>query len=145
MLEKKGGWRREGEEWKTPLFSVSRPVCAEASLDGERASALVCGHVERTEAHDTAGLMRRHIHQGCARAALLGDEADLANFLTCGLAELDFKVRPTRQDLVLALCKVLMEVFLGLKIPVVVAFDQLEEALLAEEIRKKRCQEPISL
>src|SRR5271167_2765134 len=75
--------------------------------------------------------MRRHIYQGFARAALLGDEADLAGFLTFGFAELEFHVRPSRQDLVLALFKVLMEVFLGLKIPVVMAFDQLEDLLLA--------------
>src|SRR3712207_4986705 len=42
-----------------------------------------------------------------------------------------FQVRPGRQDLVLALFKVLMEVFRGLKTPVVVAFDQLEDLLLA--------------
>src|SRR4029077_18690661 len=36
-----------------------------------------------------------------------------------------------RQDLVLSLFKVLMEAFQGLKIPVVVAFDQLEDLLLA--------------
>ena len=41
------------------------------------------------------------------------------------------KVQPSRQDLVLSLFKVLMEVFQGLKIPVVVAFDQLEDLLLA--------------
>ena len=40
-------------------------------------------------------------------------------------------MRPSRQDLVLALFKVMMEVFQGLKIPVVVAFDQLEDLLLA--------------
>jgi hypothetical protein len=75
--------------------------------------------------------MRRHIQLGFARAALLGDESELANFLTFGFAELDFQVRPSRQDLVLSLLKVLMGVFLGLKIPVVVAFDQLEDLLLA--------------
>src|SRR5262249_39461472 len=46
-------------------------------------------------------------------------------------AELPFNVRPTRQDLVLALFKALMEMFRGLKLPVVVAFDQLEDLLLA--------------
>jgi hypothetical protein len=106
-------------------------VIQEASLELPRVSELICSHVERNEAHNTAGLMRRHIHQGFARAVLLGDEADLANFLTFGFAELEFHVRPTRQDLVLALFKVLMEVFRGLKIPVVVAFDQLEDLLLA--------------
>jgi hypothetical protein len=108
-----------------------RRVCSESSIDCGRACEVVCRFIERTEGHNTAGLMRRHIHQGFARAALLGDETDLASFLTYGFAELDFKVRPSRQDLVLALFKVLMEVFLGLKIPVVVAFDQLEDLLLA--------------
>jgi len=106
-------------------------VIQEASLELPRACELICSHVERTEAHNTAGLMRRHIYQGFARAALLGDEADLANFLTFGFAELEFHVRPTRQDLVLSLFKVLMEVFRGCKIPVVIAFDQLEDLLLA--------------
>ncbi len=108
-----------------------RRVCAEVNLEPERACEVACSYVERSEAHNTAGLMRRHIHQGFARAVLLGDEAGLANFLTFGFAELEFQVRPTRQDLVLALSKVLMEVFLNLKIPVVVAFDQLEDLLLA--------------
>jgi hypothetical protein len=106
-------------------------LCSEASLNPEQACNIVCTYVERTETHNTAGLMRRHIYQGFARAVLLGDEADLASFLTFGFAELEFHVRPTRQDLVLALCKVLMDVFLSQKIPVVVAFDQLEDLLLA--------------
>jgi hypothetical protein len=111
-------------------FAPLRRICAESSLAGERASELVNRYIERTEAHNTAGLMRRHIFQGFARTALLGDEAELANFLTYGFAELDFNVQPSRQDLVLALFKVLMDIFLSLKIPVVVAFDQLEDLLL---------------
>jgi len=111
-------------------FAPLRRIIAEGSLAEERACDLVARYVERTEPHNTAGLMRRRIHQGFARTAILGDEADLANFLTYGFAELDFKVQPSRQDLVLALFKVLMEVFLSLKIPVVAAFDQLEDLLL---------------
>src|SRR5205814_257838 len=97
----------------------------------EKAIEMITGYVERTETHNTAGLMRRAIAQGFCRAALLGDEATLANFLTHGFAELAFNVRPTRQDLVLALFKVMMEIFRNLKIPVVVAFDQLEDLLLS--------------
>jgi hypothetical protein len=108
-----------------------RRACAEAGIEAGRACDLVLNHIEKTEAHNTAGLMRRHVLAGFARAVLLGDEADLANFLTYGFAELDFQVRPTRQDLVLALFRVLMEVLRGLHIPVVVAFDQLEDLLLA--------------
>jgi hypothetical protein len=110
---------------------TTRRACTEVSLEPEQACAAVCEYVERTEAHNTAGLMRRHLYQGFARAVFLGDESELANFVTFGFAELEFQVRPSRQDLVLALLKVLMEVFLGLKIPVVVAFDQLEDLLLA--------------
>ena len=103
----------------------------DAGLPPERAFDLLCAHAGKTETRNTAGLMRRQIYQGFAKAVLLGDESELANFLTYGFAELEFHVRPTRQDLVLALFKVLTEVFRGLKIPVVVAFDQLEDLLLA--------------
>jgi hypothetical protein len=112
-----------------PTQSV-RHLCQESGLAPERACEILCAHIERVEAHNAAGLMRRHIYQGFARAAFLGDESGLANFLTYGFAELEFQVRPSRQDLVLALFKVLMEGFLKLRIPVVVAFDQLEDLLL---------------
>ncbi len=111
----------------TPL----RRICTDASLDAEKTCDVVWKYLDRTETHNTAGMMRRHIHHGLMRAALLGDESELANFLTYGFAEIDYKVKPSRQDLVLALFRVLMEVFRSLKIPVVVAFDQLEDLLLA--------------
>ena len=103
----------------------------EAGLTPQKAFDLCVSHIARTESHNTAGLMRRHLLQGFAKAALLGDESELANFLTYGFAELDFRVKPSRQDLVVALFKVQMDIFRGLKIPVVVAFDQLEDLLLS--------------
>jgi hypothetical protein len=119
-----------------------RRLCQESGVPGERACEVLCRHIDSTEPHNTAGLMRRHIHQGFARAGLAGDESALANFLTFGFAELDLQVRPSRQDLVLALFKVLMEVFRGLKIPVVVAFDQLEDLLLVRRADDgRRCAE----
>jgi hypothetical protein len=132
---------RERAEWLAENLSgysnfarMPTPVLqalSDAGLTPAKAFELVSAHIQKHEAHNTAGLMRRHILQGFAKATLLGDESDLANFLTYGFAELEFHVRPTRQDLVLALFKVLMEVFRSLKIPVVVAFDQLEDLLLA--------------
>jgi hypothetical protein len=104
---------------------------AEAGLSPRKAFELICTYVQKAEAHNTAGLMRRHVLMGFAKAVLLNDESELAGFLTYGFAELEFHVRPTRQDLVLALFKVLTEVFRSLKTPVVVAFDQLEDLLLA--------------
>jgi hypothetical protein len=127
LIDNLGG----GEQLEPRPAEPVRRVCEEAGVELGRACDLICDHVERTEPRNTAGLMRRSIYQAYARAILLGDEADLANFLTFGFAELEFQVRPSRQDLVLALFKVLMEVFLNLKVPVVVAFDQLEDLLLA--------------
>jgi hypothetical protein len=112
-------------------FNHLRRLCTECGLEPEKACELIGKFVDRTAPHNTAGLMRRHISFGMARAALAGDESDLANFLTYGFAELDVKVQPSRQDLVLALFKVLMEMMHSLKVPVVVAFDQLEDLLLA--------------
>ncbi len=106
-------------------------ILTEAGLSVDQVFHLLNAYIERTEPHNTAGLMRRSIYQGFARAVLLRDELTLASFLTYGFAILEFHVRPTRQDLVLALFKVLMELFRSLKTPVVVAFDQLEDLLLA--------------
>jgi hypothetical protein len=135
-----GSQAQERTQWlvdllgRPPTGNVAgglRRACEEAGIDAERAFALIGARIEATEAHNTAGLMRRHILQGFAKAVLLGDEADLATFLTYGFAELEFQVRPSRQDLVLALFKALMGVLQGLRVPVVVAFDQLEDLLLA--------------
>jgi hypothetical protein len=109
----------------------ARRLCLEAGIIPEKACEAVAAYVERNEPHGTAGLMRRHIYEGFVRATLLGQESDLAGFLTYGFAELDFQVRPSRQDLVLTLFKVLMGILCRLRIPVVVAFDQLEDLLLA--------------
>jgi hypothetical protein len=113
-----------------PACGPLRRTCADVNLDADKTCELVWNFVDRTEMHNTAGVMRRHIYLGLVRAALLGDESELANFLTYGFAEIDYKVKPSRQELVLSLFRVLLEVFQSLKIPVVIAFDQLEDLLL---------------
>jgi hypothetical protein len=103
----------------------------EAGLPPERAFEILTAHAAKSESRNTAGLMRQAIVAGFGRAVLMRDETELANFLTYGFAELEFAVRPSRQDLVLALFKVIMDLFRDMKVPVVVAFDQLEDLLLA--------------
>ncbi|HKB03938.1 MAG TPA: hypothetical protein VKD90_17075 [Gemmataceae bacterium] len=103
----------------------------EAGIPAEQAIEVIEKYVEKAEAHNTAGLMRREIYKGFTRAHLLKDEGKLADFLTHDFVDMPFQVRPSRQDLVLHLFKVLMEVFRALRTPVVVAFDQLEDLLLA--------------
>lgn len=125
----------ERTQWLLDLMSKPNSIgvkqaCAEATFDPQKTYDAVCRYVDKTENRNTAGMMRRRIYQGFARFILLGDESELAGFMTDGFAGLDFQVRPSRQDMVLALLKVLMEIFLSLKVPVVVAFDQLEDLLL---------------
>ena len=130
----RGEWLAEclsGNANVSRMYTPLPQALADAGLTAAKAYELLCQYVQKHETHNTHGLMRKAIYQGFAKAVLLRDESDIANFLTNGFAEIDFQVRPTRQDLVLALFKVLMEVFRGLKAPVVVAFDQLEDLLLA--------------
>lgn len=120
---------RPSQDAKSP--GMVRKLCDEAGLPCNRAFELVCDYVDRTSGHDAAAMMHHAILQGFARSVLLQDETELASFLTYGFAELDFKMHPGRQDLVLALFKAMMGVMQELRIPVVIAFDQLEDLLLA--------------
>jgi hypothetical protein len=127
-------WLIEALQGPTNLGRAALPLnqaLADASFPADKACELISGFSQKHEPRNTAGLMRRNVLQGFARAILMKDETELANFLTYGFAELDFQVRPTRQDLVLSLFKVMMDLFRNLKMPVVVAFDQLEDLLLA--------------
>lgn len=124
----RGQWLIETLNLGTPL-SVQE-VCLEAQVDLEQMTELIAAYLDRTEPHNAGGHMRRRIGLGFVRARLLGDESSLAHFLTDGFAALDFQVRPSRQELVLALLKVLTDLCQSLRIPVVVAFDQLEDLLL---------------
>ncbi len=134
QAQERCGWLIDHLSGAASLGRMAMPLpqaLTEAGVPFDIALDTIVKYVEKTEAHNTAGLMRRAIYQGFAKAFLLKDESTLASFLTYDFAELEFQVRPTRQDLVLALFKVLMEVLRTLKTPVVVAFDQLEDLLLA--------------
>jgi hypothetical protein len=108
-----------------------RKLCEQSGLGPDTVVRILESHAERTEGKSPSALMRRALVCGFAKAVLQGNENELAEFLTYGFAELNIQIRPSRQDLVLALFKVLMEMFRSLCIPVVVAFDQLEDLLLA--------------
>ena len=124
-------WSREQLAKPSNLATSLKKACADVNLDCEKTCELVWMYPDRTETHNTAGMMRRHVYHVLLRAALSNDESELANFLTYGFAEVDYKVKPSRQELVLSVFRVLLEVLQTLKIPVVIAFDQLEDLLLA--------------
>src|SRR5262249_21665206 len=69
-----GSQAQERAQWL--LDGLARPVtlplqpgnlkraCAEAGLDPSRACDAVCAYIDKTESHNTAGMMRREIHKG---------------------------------------------------------------------------------
>ena len=123
----------------TESIQPCRSLAQRADLEPERLAAAVNKLLDRDEPRDLKGRMRQRIIAGFVRATLLDDEADLADFLTDGFTDVPFVVRPTRSQLTLSLLKALSEVIVGAGIPVVAAFDQLEELLYGqtdEEIRR---------
>lgn len=106
-------------------------VCQEAGLDPQRACDLASSHAANTMGRATQGLMIASVIKGFCHAIFLGDESELSSFLTFGFAEIEFHVRPSRADLVLSLFRALMEIMRKARVPVVIAFDQLEDLLLA--------------
>ncbi|MGL4463490.1 MAG: hypothetical protein ACRC1K_15170, partial [Planctomycetia bacterium] len=117
----------------------ARTLAAQADLDPEMLTRRAGDFLERREPRDLKGFFRRRILAGFVRAVLLGDEADLADFLTDGFADVPFEVRPSRPQLTMSLLQALAETIVGSGIPIAVAFDQLEELLYGQtedEIRR---------
>ena len=132
------GQLSQGANWVLNPGTVVR-WCGEAGIGKDKALALIVNHAAQSSGRSSHGLMRSAVIRGFTQAVLGGDESELASFLTYGFAELDFHVRPSRQDLVLSLFKALLGVLREVRVPVFVAFDQLEDLLLArrgEDVHK---------
>ena len=113
----------------TAVHGINAAVLAEA----------VRARIDAAETRDLRGDYRRHLFNGFVGAVLEGDELPLADFLTDGFADTAYIARPTRTQLVLSMLEVLTDLIVGSGIPVVVAFDQLEELLYGQtedEIRR---------
>ena len=118
-------------------ISRSRPAASAApvrkrTLDLSAPAALVCDHIERTEPRSTGGLMRRHILQGFG-ALVFHERRGRPRRLP------DLRLRGTRFPGAAVAARPRIDlVQVGrwkccatLRIPVVIAFDQLEDLLLA--------------
>ncbi|MFO0946626.1 MAG: hypothetical protein U1D30_11870 [Planctomycetota bacterium] len=95
--------------------------------------------VDQTHPRDLKGDLRRRLLRGFLQASLLGQDGELADYLTDGFTETGYAVAPSREPLTLSLLSTLTELIVGTGIPVAVAFDQLEELLYgqtADEIRR---------
>src|SRR5262249_51181222 len=71
-----GAWQaQERTQWLVSELGARTQgvgrLCEEAGVAPGVACERVCAFIDRTEAHNTAGLMRRHIHQGFCRAVFL--------------------------------------------------------------------------
>lgn len=116
--------------------SISSPeelieLCHEVGLSPSRACDLSTTHAANTMGRSTQALMAASVVKGYCQAVFHGDESELSSFLTYGFAEIEFHVRPSRADLVLSLFRAVMEIARKAKVPIVIAFDQLEDLLMA--------------
>jgi len=116
-------------------------VCHGAGLPLDLACQTIEEHLEKSEALDANGWLRRRLFAGFARLALQGDREDLEDFLTNGFTEAPGHVAGTG-SLTKKLLTVLLEAFGAINVPVILAFDQLEDFLRSGsmELEKERKQ-----
>jgi hypothetical protein len=125
-----GGRAFDSAELARRLRSEPRPcrtILQEAGADPKQLAELCIDRLGVAECRDLKGEYRKRLVAGFIRATLVGDGADLADFLTDGFADVRFVAKPTRTQLTLSLLQALSELIVGAGIPVAAAFDQLEE------------------
>jgi hypothetical protein len=150
LIPARGLWQRLGRRfgWKGVVQPVLKRVdgllqscsdgqagslpdaCRQCGIDLPRLLEAVHRHLESTEGQDTEGYLRSRLYESLARFSLLGDRESLEDFLTNGLTEVPEHILGTGQ-VTRKLLAVLLEVFRVLHVPVVLAFDQLEDFLRA--------------
>jgi hypothetical protein len=116
-----------------------RVLVEDCGVDAARLVELTLDSISRREGRDLKGEYRRRMIAGFVRATLLGQDAELADFLTDGFADVKFLAKPTRSQMTLSMLQALTELIVGSGIPVAVGFDQLEELLYGQtddEIRR---------
>lgn len=130
------------EEFLEGLKVAAKPcrdLAAMAKLDPESLVQATDQFLELYESRDLNGYFRRQLTTHFVRAALIGQEGPLGDFLTDGFVDVSFLARPSRSQLTLSMLQALTQVIVGAGIPVAVAFDQLEELLYGQtddEIRR---------
>lgn len=117
-------------------------LCGDAGLSCERAFQVTAQLIEDTEPNDLVGTLREDLYIRLVRLALLGDRAPIEDFLNEVYDE-----NPVYSANVGSLSRRLLDVFLELfrelGIPVILAFDQLEDFLNAPTEEQRRAQREV--
>ena len=111
-------------------FAEAFPTLWDVGFNPDQIIQAIGAHLQQTEPSDADGFLRQKIYSGMVLATALHRPDELKEFLTGGFDEAPDYVAGTG-DLTKRLLRVLLEIFATFHIPVVVAFDQLEDFLRA--------------
>lgn len=118
-------------------FAEALPVFWDMGIKPKEVAEAIWDHLESCESSDADGFLRRMIYNGMAHATILNQRDGLVEFLTGGFDGMPEYVAGAG-DLPKRLLRVLLEVFATFRIPVVVAFDQLEDFLRAGSAEEEK-------
>jgi hypothetical protein len=115
---------------ETDRFLDALPVFWDIGGSAQQVFDAVSRHLHATESSDADGYLRRTIYGCMVSVVVLNRPEGLTEFLTGGFNESPEFVEGAG-DLTKRLLRVLLEIFATFQLPVVVAFDQLEDFLRA--------------
>lgn len=131
-------------------FPEALPAFWDIGLDRDQVYEAVKDHVEEAESADADGFLRKVFYCGMVLSTVFGRREGLEDFLTGGFNDSPDHVAGAG-DLTKRLLRVLLEIFAAFRIPVMIAFDQLEDFLRAgsreaeKELRENFCRGLIAL
>lgn len=118
-----------------PAPSIPK-ICWNAGFDLAGINDMILRHVEESADFTPEGLLRKQILEALIRVAFFDDHNDLKQLLA-RLAGFDFEGLPGSTPPAKCTLKVLFELLAPLRVPVVVAFDQIEDLLSASSSEKR--------
>lgn len=122
---------------KHPSPGAIRAVLGEAGVKAEAAVEVIEKHLERTESNDVVGWLRKELYRRLARFALLDERETLEELQTGGFEDARAHIK-NAGNVSRRLLETWLELLSVLNVPVVIAFDQLEDYVNAPDPEQEK-------
>ncbi|WP_439628370.1 hypothetical protein [Gemmata sp.] len=122
---------------KHPTAAQVRSAVEGAGVKPETANDVVARHLDRTESNDVVGWLRKELYKRLARVALLGDREPFEELHMGGFDDARANVK-NAGNLGRRMLETWLELLAVLGVPVVIAFDQLEDYVNAPDKEQER-------
>ncbi|VTT98995.1 Uncharacterized protein OS=Candidatus Entotheonella sp. TSY1 GN=ETSY1_21580 PE=4 SV=1 [Gemmataceae bacterium] len=117
---------------KHPTAPQIRSAVEAAGIRPETAQDAVARHLDRTESNDVVGWLRKELYKRLSRVALLGDREPFEELHMGGFDDARANVK-NAGNLGRRMLETWLELLAALGVPVVIAFDQLEDYVNAPD------------